>query len=79
MKHARDIQEENKELITEKRTEEVQVVERQQIDDYIDVPPSFQEMLPIARKMIKDQVKKELNEYLRMKQNLDLENNAPDR
>jgi len=79
LKHARDIQEENKELITEKRTEEVQVVERQQIDDYIDVPPSFQEMLPIARKMIKDQVKKELNEYLRMKQNLDLENNAPDR
>jgi hypothetical protein len=44
-----------------------------------DVPPSFQEMLPVARKMVKDQVKNELNEYLKQKQGLDLENNAPDR
>jgi hypothetical protein len=32
-----------------------------------DVPPSFQEMLPVARKMVKDQVKNELTEYLKQK------------
>jgi hypothetical protein len=32
-----------------------------------DVPPSYQEMLPIARKMVKDQVKNELADYLKQK------------
>ncbi len=44
-----------------------------------DVPPSFQEMLPVARKMVKEQVKNELAGYLKQKQGLDLEHNAPDR
>jgi hypothetical protein len=36
-------------------------------------------MLPIARKMVKEQVKNELVAYLRQKQGLDLEHNATDR
>ena len=32
-----------------------------------DVPPTFQEMLPVARKMVKEQVKNELAEYLKLK------------
>jgi hypothetical protein len=32
-----------------------------------DIPPSFQEMLPVARKMVKEQVKNELSEYLKLK------------
>ena len=66
-------------MVTEKRKQLVLDKKIVHEEAFRDVPPTFTEMLPIARKMVKDQVKRELNEYLKQKQGLDLQNNAPDR
>ena len=54
-------------MVYQKRQDTVlrKVMEKEEA--WRDVPPSFQEMLPVARKMVKDQVKNELNEYLKQK------------
>ena len=54
-------------MVYQKRQDTVlrKVMEKEEA--WRDVPPSFQEMLPVARKMVKDQVKNELTEYLKQK------------
>jgi hypothetical protein len=43
----------------------VQAIEKEEA--WRDVPPSFQEMLPVARKIFKEKVKDNLAEYLKQK------------
>ena len=79
IKYASQIQEETKTVVYQKRQETRlrKVMEKEEA--WRVFPPSFQEMLPVARKMVKDQVKHELADYLRLQQGFDLEHNAPDR
>jgi phosphoribosylpyrophosphate synthetase len=63
-KHAQDIKEETKTVKTEPRTRKVVNKRIVLEDDWIDVPPTFAEMLPIARKEVKHEVKRELADYL---------------
>ena len=58
-------------------TKNYKVMEKEEA--WHDVPPSFQEMLPVARRMVKQQIKNELVDYLKQKKGLDLEKNAPDK
>ena len=54
-------------MLYQNRIETVLRKEKKEKEDWREVPPSFQEMLPVARKMVKEQVKNELAEYLKLK------------
>jgi hypothetical protein len=79
LKYAKEAQEETMTIETKKGERTVLRKVNEKEEAWRDIPPTFNEMLPIARKMVKEQVKQELNEYLKLKQGLDLEHNAPDR
>lgn len=66
-------------VVYQQRQETVIVKAMEKEEAWRDVTPSFQEMLPVARKIFKNQVKSNLVEYLKQKQGMDLKHNAPAR